>query len=243
MKEENLGDMEPGWLKLKFLQERLGHKFRNGCLLERALTHTSWANEAKKPEYHNERQEFLGDAVLELAVSTELYNRFPNAREGDLTRLRARLVSGENLAKIARGIGLEKVIKLGAGEEKQGGRERDSILSDALEAILGAIYEDAGFSVAQDCVNRIFSKHWPDKIRSRAPTDSKSRLQQLCLQKFRGFPVYALVAAYGAEHEKKFEVSVTLPDGQVFQGDNFSCKKAQQDAARKALEKLERDCP
>lgn len=238
MENKKYADYEPRWLSLKTLQAKLGYQFKDMELLERALTHSSFANEVKKPEQHNERQEFLGDAVLELSVSTELYRRFPNAREGELTKLRSTLVSGESLAKIARELNLEKVMKLGLGEEKQGGRERDSILGDGLEAVLAAIYEDGGFLAAQECVKKIFDGHWPEKALEAKTQDNKSRLQQVCQKKFGGLPVYALTGTHGAEHEKKFEVSVTLPDGKVFMADNSSCKKAEQDAAKKALDKL-----
>ncbi|WP_288908413.1 ribonuclease III domain-containing protein, partial [uncultured Desulfovibrio sp.] len=127
----------------------LGHVFARPELLERALTHSSWANEYGAGPEHNERQEFLGDAVLELCVSWELYRRFPDAREGQLTRLRARLVSTTSLAERARALGLDQCIKLGRGEESQGGRERDAVLSDALEAVLAAIYEDGGEGAAK----------------------------------------------------------------------------------------------
>ena len=122
------------------LEERLGHVFARPELLDLALTHSSWANECDGGQRHNERQEFLGDAVLELCVSWELFRRFPDAREGELTKLRARLVSTVSLAERAREFGLDGLLKLGRGEERQGGRGRDSVLSDVLEAVLAAVY-------------------------------------------------------------------------------------------------------
>lgn len=225
------------------LQANLGYVFRRRHLLERALTHSSWANEARAGDKHNERQEFLGDAVLELCVSAELYKRFPQAREGDLTRLRSQLVSGGNLALLARELGLDKIIRLGIGEEKQGGREKASILENALEAVLGAIYEDGGYDAAQNCVNRIFSGRWPEKIGESQARDCKSLLQEMCQHIFHGFPVYALIATHGAEHAKIFDVSLTLPDGRKFLASNTSCRRAEQDAAANAIAQLNRDCP
>lgn len=221
------------------LQERLGYKFRNDELLERALTHASWANLSGHGCPDNERQEFLGDAVLELCVSSELYQRFPDATEGEMTRMRALLVSGASLAPLAREVGIEAFIRLGSGSELQdGGAGRDSVLGDALEAVLGAIYEDGGFYAAQKCVKKIFSAHWPDRIGEKQTRDCKSLLQQISQRFLHGFPVYALVGAHGAEHEKIFDVSLTLPDGRVFYASGSSCKRAEQEAAAIALETL-----
>ena len=216
----------------------IGHKFRRPELLALALTHSSWANERHMGEAHNERLEFLGDAVLELCVSTELFRRFPIAREGDLTRLRAHLVSTAGLAQCARELGLDAHIRLGKGEEQQGGRKRDAILSDALEALLAAVYEDGGFAAAQACVARIFAGHWPQAAVAPQARDCKSRLQEALQHIFGVMPVYAQVATSGPEHAKLFQVRLTLPDGRSFPGQGTSCKKAEQDAAKGALEAL-----
>ena len=133
---------------LELVKKQLGHGFIRKDLLELALTHSSWANECGPGQEHNERQDFLGDAVLELCVSWELYRRFPSAREGELTKMRSSLVSAVSLAERARDMGLDRLLKLGRGEESQGGRKRDAVLSDALEAVLAAIYEDGGFAAA-----------------------------------------------------------------------------------------------
>lgn len=220
------------------LARRLGHAFARPELLGLALTHSSWANECSAGDAHNERLEFLGDAVLELCVSTELFRRFPDAREGDLTRLRSRLVSTVGLAERARELGLDARIRLGKGEELQGGRSRDAVLSDALEAVLAAVYEDGGFAAAQEAVARIFEGHWPRAAGAPQARDCKSRLQEATQHLFGRTPVYTTEATSGPEHAKCFQVRLTLPDGQEFAGRGTSCKKAEQDAAGCALAAL-----
>lgn len=224
---------------LAALAQRLGHAFARPELLERALTHSSWANERSRV-VHNERQEFLGDAVVELCVSWELYQRFPTLREGDLTRLRARLVSTVGLAERARELGLDGLVRLGRGEELQGGRERDAILSDTLEAVLAAVYEDGGFAAAQKAVARIFAGHWPETARGPQQRDNKSRLQEATQHLYGQTPGYVLASASGPEHARVFAVTLHLPDGSVFSGQGTSCKKAEQAAAGDALASLAR---
>ena len=219
------------------LELRLGHRFGNGNLLATALTHSSWANEAGHPGAHNERLEFLGDAVLELCVSSELFRRFPEAREGDLTRMRAHLVSTPSLAALACELGIDRAILLGRGEESQGGRQRENILADAVEAVLAAVYEDGGFAAAQMAVARVFAARWPDAPEKPQANNAKSQLQELTQRLFRACPVYALGAS-GPEHAKIFEIRLTLPDGREFFARNTSCKKAEQDAAAHALQAL-----
>ncbi|MBD5539237.1 MAG: ribonuclease III [Desulfovibrio sp.] len=220
------------------LAAKLGHSFRRPELLEQALTHSSWANERGAGGAHNERLEFLGDAVVELCVSSELFRRFPKLREGELTRLRAHLVSTRGLARRARELGLDAHLRLGRGEEQQGGRDRDAILSDALEAVLAAVYEDGGFAAARDAVARIFAGHWPADAGAPQARDYKSRLQEAVQHLFGTMPVYTQAATSGPEHAKHFQVRLTLPDGRDFAGQGTSCKKAEQDAARCALEAL-----
>lgn len=221
----------------------LGYCFKNQQLLELALTHSSWAAEAGHAEKHNERLEFLGDAVLELCVSTELYRRFTGAREGDLTCLRSALVNETSLAKVALEIGLDCYLKLGIGEERQGGRKRPAILADALEAVLGAIYEDGGFVAAQFAVNRIFASRWPEHLCQSRQQDCKSLLQQVSQHMFRQCPVYSLAGTNGPEHAKIFDVRLRLPDGREFFASNTACRKAEQDAAAQALAALGEKLP
>lgn len=221
------------------LEEIIGHVFTHKSLLETAMTHSSWANEQVPVPEHNERLEFLGDAVLELCVSEELFARFPATREGDLTRLRAKLVSKPALSELARELGLEAHLRLGKGEESQGGRERGSLLSDALEALLGAVFQDAGYTGARAVIRHIFAAHWPQCAEGTRSKDWKSRLQELTQRLFRARPVYTLVGSYGPEHEKVFEVRLVLPAGEAFTARGASVKRAEQDAAHLALEALE----
>lgn len=214
----------------------LGHAFANGDLLRLALTHSSWANEHGAGREHNERLEFLGDAVLELCVSQKLFCAIPGAREGELTRLRSELVSTESLARRAREQGLDKRLLLGRGEERQGGRERDTVLSDVFEAVLGAVFSDGGFSAAQRAVEHVFAGLWPH-WEGEAPRrkDFKTLLQEECQHTFGALPTYALLESSGPEHAPLFRVSVTLPDGRVFEAEGSGRKRAEHEAARKAL--------
>lgn len=222
--------------KYKELQNDIGYYFKNMELLEEALTHTSWDNEHEKKNYNYERLEFLGDAVLELCVSDVLFHLFPQAREGDLTEMRGRLVNESNLARLAKKLKINRIIKLGLGEEKQGGRERASILSDALEAILAAVYEDGNFIAAQKVVNHIFE--WPKTGLVEHTSDAKSRLQEICQHLYGGNPIYNLVSSSGPEHAKIYEICVLLPNGKNFCAKDTSCKKAERQAAICALEAM-----
>lgn len=222
------------------IEEKLGYTFTRPDLLDLALTHSSYANELGTGQTHNERQEFLGDAVLELCVSWELFRRFPAAREGELTTLRARLVNTTSLARAARDLGLDALLKLGRGEESQGGRNRDTVLSDLVEAVLAAIYEDGGFAAAQGAVAHIFAKRWPASASDAVMRiDYKTRLQELAQRRFKDRPQYSLDSCSGPEHAKVFIVVLTLPDTREFRGSGPSCKKAEQEAARLALLSLD----
>ena len=221
---------------LELLQESVSYQFRQTGLLALALTHSSAANEQQTSTLHNERLEFLGDAVLELCISHELYRRFPDAREGQLTAMRSRLVNQDSLAELARKLRLDALLVLGKGEESQGGRTRDSLLSDTFEAVLGAIFEDGGFAAAHNVVARLFADAWPQPEEKKKNKDPKSQLQEFSQQHFKGRPVYALVAADGPEHAKVFSVQVTLPEGTTFLSSGSSVKRAEQTAARTALQ-------
>lgn len=217
------------------LQVALGYTFTQPDRLLMALTHSSFANEHDLP-HHNERLEFLGDAVLGLCVSWALYTRFPDAREGDMTRLRSRLISSPFLADIAQEIGLERCLMLGKGEENQGGRQREALLSDALEAVLGAVLEDGGFAAVNTVVEHLYAAHWPEDAEHALHKDYKSRLQEFTQRTHKERPVYMLAGGSGPEHAKIFEVRLFLPDGRTFGGAGPSVKRAEQEAARLALE-------
>ena len=220
------------------LQECIHHRFAQVKFLETALTHSSFANEQECRE-DNERLEFLGDAVLELCISEEGFKRYPAAPEGQLTSIRSQLVKEASLAAMARGLELDRHIRLGRGEELQGGRERDALLADAFEALLGAVFLDGGFEAARQTILRLFEKQWPVRAMLPETKDYKSRLQEVAQEVFRDRPLYVLADTSGPEHEKIFEVDVTLPEGEVFRGSGTSVKRAEQEAARIALDFLE----
>jgi len=216
------------------LQECIHHRFGQVKFLATALTHSSYANEQEFSD-DNERLEFLGDAVLELSISEEGFKRYPDAPEGQLTRIRSQLVKEKSLADLARKLKLDKYIRLGKGEELQGGRDRDALLADAFEAVLGAVFLDAGFEVAKKVVLGIFENEWPKEARLPENKDYKSRLQEVSQERFKDRPVYAMVDTHGPEHAKLFDVAVTLPSGEVFHGQGTSVKRAEQAAAQEAL--------
>ncbi len=221
---------------LRQIEDALGYAFTNRELLATALTHSSYANEHGGGAAHNERLEFLGDAVLELCVSSELFARFPAVREGDLTRMRATVVSESFLSDLAREYGLDAALLLGKGEESQGGRSRPSLLSDAFEALLGAVYLDGGFDAVTTVVRAVFDGKWPGRMRGRHSKDCKSLLQEVTQRRFKERPVYALIGSSGPEHAKVFTVRVTLPDNREFTCEGPSLKRAEQLVANLALE-------
>lgn len=223
---------------LEQLQKNIPYKFKQVKLLSLAMTHSSYANERHDSLEHNERLEFLGDAVLELCISDELYRRFPDAREGRLTTMRSRLVKQETLAGLAKELGLQNVLALGKGEESQGGRERDSLLSDAFESLLGAIYLDGGFDAASTVVKQRFQSLWPSESENEKPKDNKSLLQEVTQEHFKERPIYILLGSEGPEHAKIFRTRLELPDGSVFEASGTSVKRAEQTAAAAALRVL-----
>lgn len=223
---------------LTTVQQDIHYRFQQVKLLELALSHSSWANEHGQPERSNERLEFLGDAVLELCVTAEAFQRYPDADEGLLTRLRSRLVKAPTLATLARALGLDRHLCLGKGEEAQGGRDRDGLLADALEALFGAVFEDGGYAAAREVVLRQFEVLWPESLAPQRAKDHKSRLQEITQEQYRDRPVYVLVDSSGPDHEKRFEVEVRVPSGQCFRAVATSLKKAEQTAAGRAITSL-----
>ena len=217
------------------LQEKLGYSFNNAALLGAALTHSSYANENKKSgSVSNERLEFLGDAVLDMAVSTLLYESKSNMPEGRMTRVRAELVCEKSLASLARLFELGRYIKLGRGEEKGGGRERSSILADAVEAVIAAMYLDGGFAP----VNKLVSKYLaPDAdALSAENTDYKTALQEMIQVKPGQSLSYQIISESGPDHMKSFSVEVLLNNTAIGNGCGKSKKEAEQAAAKFALE-------
>ncbi len=216
-------------------QKELNYKFKNLSLLKKALTHSSYANEGKKHLESNERLEFLGDSVLSIIVSDYLYNKYPSLPEGELTKIRAALVCENALHGFSVRLGMGKYLFLSKGEESTGGRERSSILADAFEAVLAAIYLDGGMKPARKHVMRFI----PEKINIESATkmhDYKSWLQEVVQQNREEKVDYVVVAQSGPDHNKTFEVEVHLNSNVIGTGSGHSKKQAEQNAAREALE-------
>ncbi len=222
--------------RLSAIEDRIQYHFANSSLLVTALTHSSWANEHNTP--HNERLEFLGDAVLELCVSKELYDRFPHEREGMLTHLRSRMVGEEKLAELARMLHLGECMLMGRGEEAQGGRERPALIADAVEALLGAVYLDGGHAAATALVHRLYEKHWPTSGDDNKNKDYKTKLQEVTQALLHSLPVYVHLSSDGPEHARTFYVRLDLSNNSSFTASGGSIKRAEQEAARLALEAL-----
>lgn len=217
------------------LEERLGYTFTNRSLLETALTHTSFVKGGGKSKPHNERMEFLGDAVLELCVSEYLYARYPALQEGALTRLRARLVCENALYRAAKALELPRFLHLGNGEEQTGGRGKPSIVSDALEAVLGGVFLDGGMEAAKRVVIEKVISLLEEAHADAIDRDYKTRLQEHTQKEHMGQPEYVLLAESGPEHQKTFTVSVRL-NGQTFgSGTGATKQSAGQQAARASL--------
>ena len=224
---------------LDSLQTALGYRFKNHFLLEEALTHKSYANEQKTASPpHNERLEFLGDAVLSLIISEQLATLLPQSSEGALSKLKARLVSEAVLAAIARGLTLGSCLRLGRGEELSKGREKDSLLADALEAVVAAVHLDGGVDAARQIVARLFTKEFALVVTQQhrpGAEDYKTQVQEWCQQQFESLPTYAVVRESGPDHDKLFEVEVTVNGEVVGRGTGRSKKEAEQSAAKQAL--------
>ena len=222
---------------IKDLEAAIGYRFNNISLLQNALTHSSYANERwHNSLMSNERLEFLGDAILGMTVAKFLYQTFPDRPEGELTRMRADMVCEQTLAKVAAKIDLGRHLLLGNGEEQGGGRNRNSILADAVESVIAASYLDGGMEAAQQFIDRFILVEVPVKRLHNA--DYKTALQELVQQKKNQVLTYVLVGESGPDHDKEFEVEVKLNGTVVGTGTGSSKKRAEQDAARVAMEKL-----
>ena len=222
---------------IKDLETALGYRFSNITLLQNALTHSSYANERwHNSLLSNERLEFLGDSVLGMLVAEYLYRSFPDRPEGELTRMRADMVCEKTLADVANTIGLGDHLLLGHGEDRLGGRTRDSILADAMESIIAASFLDGGLSAALGIVRRFILVKAP--VKKLHNVDYKTLLQELVQQKKNQLLSYELTAETGPDHDKRFDVEVSLNGKVVGTGFGTSKKRAEQDAARAAIEAL-----
>ncbi|MBI5413193.1 ribonuclease III [Candidatus Peregrinibacteria bacterium] len=214
------------------LERKIRVKFKNDNLLETAFVHSSYLNEHKDHvKDHNERLEFLGDAVLELVTTEYLYSTFPDRGEGELTSLRAALVKGNHLSQVAEGLQLGKFLFLSHGEEKSGGREKSYILANTLEALIGAIYLDRGFAVAHKFISKFILTNLEDILRKGLHVDAKSKFQEIAQDTLSVTPTYAVLSETGPDHDKVFEVGAYLGEILVAKGKGSSKQKAEQDAA------------
>ena len=218
------------------LEKKIGYQFKNKALLKNALTHSSYANEKRmKKSANNERLEFLGDAVLELVSSEFIFGTQKEMPEGEMTKLRASIVCEPTLALCAREISLGDFLLLGKGEEGTGGRERDSILSDAMEAVIGAIYLDGGFTNAKEFVIRFILS---DINKKKLFFDSKTILQEIVQSRSKEVLVYELIKEEGPDHNKKFTVVAQLGNVKLSEGSGRTKKAAEQQAAYRAILQL-----
>jgi ribonuclease III len=218
---------------MKKLEQKINYTFKNKKLLEEALTHKS----SKKP-YNNERLEFLGDAVVDLVVAEYLYNKFPNAKEGELSKTRASIVNEKGLSEIAGKISLGEHLQFSAAEEKNGGRDKPSIVSNAVEAILGAIYLESGLDEAKRVALSLIEDTFPQIDYDTLFNDHKTTLQEITQARFGVIPEYVLISSSGPDHKKEFHIGVEIEG--VRHGDAIgkNKKEAEQICAKNAIEKL-----
>ncbi len=226
---------------LSGLSHNLRYEFKNADLLDESLRHSSFVNEQADPNLrNNERLEFLGDAVINVVVGHLLMQRYPDLKEGDLSKMRANLVNESQLATIARSIDLGSYIQLGRGEIQTDGREKNSILANAFEAVIAAIYLDGGFDAAFNVVDRHFSLLLNSVITPDANQDYKSQIQEFSQARYKEMPVYTVIHESGPDHDKTFKVRMSVC-GFETEGVGKSKKMAEQDAARQGLEILQSD--
>ena len=222
--------------EIESLQKQLGYRFKDPSLLLRCLTHVSYDRD--KSGGHNEVLEFLGDAVLDLAISDLLMCHFPERSEGDLSRMRAALVNSNVLADKAVALDLGPLLLLGKGEERSGGRSKPSILAGAFEALLGAVYRDGDYRAARIIVERYFSQDIQEKTLGQQ--DYKTRLQEISQMLFHIPPSYRLVSESGPDHEKRFVTEIAVAGKVLGKGEGRSKKQSEQEAAKQALNELQR---
>jgi ribonuclease-3 len=221
------------------LQRRIDYRFSRPALLRESLTHKSFSNEhPDEPAPHNERLEFLGDAVLDLVVSRRIFNDFPTLPEGELTRIRAEVVSEKGLAAVARDLELGSCLMLGRGEERSGGRDKESLVADALEALLGAIFCDGGFDRAGSVIEALFASAVASSASRKTGIDHKTRLQELLQARHGQPPTYVLTRTEGPDHQRLYTVEVCLADRPIGVGQGRNKKAAEQAAASEALARM-----
>lgn len=225
---------------ISLFEKEIQTTFKDKGLLRQALTHRSYLNESSEDGIeHNERLEFLGDAVLELVVTDHLYHNY-NLPEGELTNLRAAIVRGEMLSKIADELNINDFMLLSRGEKKDTGKARQYILANSVEAIIGAVYLDQGYEAAEKLIHRTIVSKLEEVVTKGLHIDNKSRFQELAQEKMRVTPVYKVIEETGLDHAKNFVVGAYLRDKRMGQGSGRSKQEAQQKAAKEALLNLEK---
>jgi ribonuclease-3 len=223
----------------KILMERIGYVFADYSVFQESLTHKSYSNEQGGMAVpHNERLEFLGDAVLDMVISHKIFVAYPDLPEGELTRIRAEVVSEAGLAQVGRRLEIGNCLRLGRGELRTGGRDKDSLIANVLEALIGAVYCDGGFEAVQEMVLRLFEPFIDRSFQRKSGIDFKTRLQELMQARFGSPPEYRLVHAEGPDHHRHYTIEVRHAERSIGQGSGRSKKVAAQQAARQALEEL-----
>ena len=223
-------------MQINELEKSLGYQFENKKLITEALTHRSY-----KKDVNNERLEFLGDAVMDLIVGEYLFALFPKAEEGILSKLRAALVNEDSFTRLAKRLNLGKFLYLSPAEENNNGREKPSILSSAFEAVIGAIYLEAGFDTAKEVALRLLKEEFPIITPEELLKDYKTTLQEITQAHFGVVPEYKLISASGPDHKKEFEIGVFIQDKEYARAKGKSKKAAQQEGARLTIEILKKE--
>ena len=230
IREENLS-------AIKSFVEQHQLEFKDLALFQRALTHSSYSNETKNVFPNNERLEYLGDSVLGLIINEYLFQEFPNLSEGELDKMRSNIVREQALAKVASKLQLNKLLLLGKGEKKNGGNKRSSNLANALEAVIAALYLDQGFNITRTKVGEWFAKQIEEVGKAKESKDAKSLLQEFTQKYFQKLPIYKELSHTGPDHRKLYSVQVIIQGKEYAQGQGFSLKDAEQQAAERALKK------
>jgi len=226
--------------RITTIEKLLGYRFSDRSLVLTALAHKSYVNETPQAVAgDNERLEFLGDAVLDLVVSQQLFDIDPALAEGEMTRVRAEVVSEKSLAAVARGLGLGDLLLLGRGEALTGGRDKESLLADALEALIGAVFRDGGFDASCRVVLMLLRERLELAAIRKSGLDSKTRLQEYLQSRFGRAPVYQLLETSGPDHDRRYRVAVCFDDQTVGTGSGRTKKRAEQSAAAEALRTLQ----
>jgi ribonuclease-3 len=221
------------------IEKNIGIHFTNYDLLDVALTHRSYLNEHRDDSLpNNERLEFLGDAVLELIISSYLFRTYPDKPEGELTNIRAALVRTESLAEESRNLGLGKFLKMSKGEEDSGGRDKDYLLANTFEAVLGAIYENLGIEVCEEYIARTLLKKVDTIVENNLYIDPKTQAQEIIQAQFKVTPLYEVVKEEGPDHDKKFTVALEINNKRIATGIGSSKQKAEEEAAKETIKLL-----